>query len=105
MRYAWYAAGERAPHWLTWLRYTAFIPLYPLGIFGGEMPIIAAAIPWIAKRGLWSISMPNAWNVALSYASFCRLGLYVLLPAAFVHLYGTLLSARRRKLGGGRKRE
>ena len=83
VRYAWYAAGDRSPHWLTWLRYTAFIPLYPAGIFVGEMPIIAAAIPWIAKRGLWSISMPNEWNVAFSYAAFCRLGLFVLLPAAF----------------------
>lgn len=106
VRYAWYAAGDRSPHWLTWLRYTAFIPLYPAGIFVGEMPIIAAAIPWIAKRGLWSISMPNEWNVAFSYAAFCRLGLFVLLPAAFFHLYGTLLTARKRKLGGGRgKRE
>lgn len=106
IRYAWYAAGPRAPHWLTWLRYSAFIPLYPIGIFAGEMPIIRAAIPYIAKRGLWSITMPNAWNYAFSYAAFCRVGLYFLLPAAFLHLYGTLLAARRRKLGGGeRKRD
>lgn len=70
------------------------------------MPIIRAAIPFIAKRGLWSITMPNAWNYAFSYAAFCRVGLYFLLPAAFLHLYGTLLAARRRKLGGGgRKRD
>jgi very-long-chain (3R)-3-hydroxyacyl-CoA dehydratase len=98
VRYAWYAAGGAAPHWLTWLRYSAFVPLYPLGIFAGEMPIIRAAIPYIAKRGLWSVAMPNAWNGAFSYAAFCRVGLYVLLPAAFLHLYSTLLAARRKKL-------
>lgn len=105
VRYAWYAAGDRAPAWLTWLRYSAFIPLYPLGIFAGEMPLIAAARPLIAKRRLWCIDLPNAANWGFDYSWFCGLGLYLLLPAAFLHLYRTLLTARRRRLGPQKKRE
>lgn len=34
IRYPWYTTQlfKISPHWLTWLRYTAFIPLYPVGI-------------------------------------------------------------------------
>lgn len=34
IRYPWYAATllDDCPDTLTWLRYTAFIPLYPLGV-------------------------------------------------------------------------
>jgi len=105
VRYAWYASGTRAPAWLTWARYSAFIPLYPLGIFAGEMPLIAAARPFISKRRLWCVDMPNAFNWGFDYSWFCGLGLYLLLPAAFLHLYGTLLAARKRRLGPHKKRE
>ena len=116
VRYAWYAAAalsptNEAPGALTWARYSAFIPLYPLGVFAGEMPLIKAAIPLIEKRKLWSVEMPNEFNFAFSYSIFCTLGLYVLLPAAFAHLYMHMLRARGKWLGGGgggggeRKRE
>jgi very-long-chain (3R)-3-hydroxyacyl-CoA dehydratase len=105
-RYAWYATslalppGTPPPSWLTWLRYSAFIPLYPLGIFAGEMPLISAGLPYIEAARLHSVTMPNPLNIAFDYATFCRLGLYVLLPAAFVVLYGYLLGQRKRRLGG-----
>jgi hypothetical protein len=34
-RYPYYLLGQlgvKAPYWLTWLRYSAFIVLYPIGI-------------------------------------------------------------------------
>ena len=104
VRYAWYAAAalspnNEAPGPLTWARYSAFIPLYPLGVFAGEMPLIKAAIPLIKERKLWSVEMPNEFNFAFSYAAFCTLGLYVLLPAAFAHLYTHMLRARGKRLG------
>ena len=103
VRYAWYTAALAggAPGWLTWLRYSAFIPLYPLGIFGGELPIIRAGLPYIRARRLHSVVMPNAWNFAFSYAAFCVVGATVLLPAAFVQLYAYMLRQRRARLGRG----
>ena len=105
-RYAWYAAALARPStpppaWLTWLRYSAFIPLYPAGIFAGEMPLIAAGLPFIDARGLHSLFMPNRLNWAFSYGVFCRVGLSGLLPAAFVVLYRYLLGQRLKRLGGG----
>ena len=108
-RYAWYAAAlarpsSPPPAWLTWLRYSAFIPLYPAGIFAGEMPLIAAGLPLIDARGLHSLALPNRLNWGFSYAAFCRLGLYVLLPTAFIVLYRYLLSQRVKRLGCGGRR-
>jgi hypothetical protein len=31
--YTWNVWGAKAPYWLKWLRYSAFMPLYPLGGF------------------------------------------------------------------------
>ena len=106
VRYAWYAAAAlsptgEAPGPLTWARYSGFVQLYPLGVFAGEMPLIKAAIPLVRARKLWSVEMPNDFNFAFSYAAFCTLGLYVLLPAAFAHLYTHMLRARGKRLGGG----
>jgi hypothetical protein len=41
IRYPWYAATlmQDCPNWLTWLRYTAFIPLYPIGVIA-EMVLL-----------------------------------------------------------------
>merc|ERR1712091_662091 len=46
VRYPWYALTvlNVCPRALTWLRYTAFIPLYPVG-FLGEMVCIVQALP------------------------------------------------------------
>ncbi|CAI7818724.1 unnamed protein product, partial [Closterium sp. NIES-54] len=35
------------PEWLTWLRYTAFIPLYPIGIFAGEIALMYSSLLFI----------------------------------------------------------
>lgn len=71
IRYPWYATSllGGAPHALTWLRYTAFYALYPVGVVA-EMWIIATALPTLASTGLHSISLPNAWNWAFSYHYF-----------------------------------
>ena len=71
IRYPWYAAGVAGscPHWLTWLRYTAFIPLYPVGVVG-EMTALYKALPYIGERKLHSVRMPNMLNLAFDYKMF-----------------------------------
>jgi very-long-chain (3R)-3-hydroxyacyl-CoA dehydratase len=46
------------------------VPLYPLGIFGGEMPLIWSALPYLRDRELHSLSLPNSYNFAFSYYYF-----------------------------------
>ena len=51
--------------------YTAFIPLYPIGVVG-EMAAVWAALPEIAARGLRSVRLPNLLNIAFDYALFLK---------------------------------
>ncbi|CAL5223062.1 g5520 [Coccomyxa viridis] len=104
-RYPWYAWAQfrTPPHWLTWLRYSAFIPLYPLGILGGEMPLIWTGLPYMRQRKLHSTEMPNSMNFAFSYPIFAQAGLFVLLPLAFVQLYTYMLKQRSKRLAKERK--
>eukprot|EP00884_Botryococcus_braunii_P001131 jgi/Botrbrau1/11018/Bobra.101_1s0016.1 len=98
IRYPFYACalvGKPQP-WLTWLRYTAFIVLYPWGMFLGEWPLVYNSLPYIKERQLHSISMPNAWNFAFSYYIFCVVSLAVIMPGALLQLYLYLLAQRRR---------
>lgn len=68
-----------SPKPLLWLRYTTFIPLYPLGV-ASEMTMVALALPQIRKSQMWSISMPNAYNFAFDYFLFCLLAVAIYIP-------------------------
>jgi very-long-chain (3R)-3-hydroxyacyl-CoA dehydratase len=100
IRYPWYAAttAKICPFWLTWLRYTAFIPLYPVGVVG-EMGAAWFALPLIKQRRLHSISLPHRWNVSFDYRVF-MVGLLCVYPILWWQLYSLLLRQRRKKLGG-----
>lgn len=73
IRYPWYAAQltGQCPFWLTWLRYTMFIPLYPIGVLG-EIISIYHALPVLQDRKMYSIEMPNSFNFSFSYATFMK---------------------------------
>ncbi len=68
-----------SPYPLLWLRYTTFIPLYPLGV-ASEMTMVALALPHIRKSQMWSIRMPNAFNFAFDYFLFCLLAVAIYIP-------------------------
>jgi len=68
-----------SPYPLLWLRYTTFIPLYPLGV-ASEMTMVALALPHIRKSQIWSIRMPNAFNFAFDYFLFCLLAVAIYIP-------------------------
>ena len=67
-------------------RYTAFIPLYPLGV-ACEMALMWLALPLLASDGRWSIRLPNAANYAFDYAVFIRVRGGVSVLATAVHCY------------------
>jgi very-long-chain (3R)-3-hydroxyacyl-CoA dehydratase len=101
IRYPWYAltlTSRGSPRWLTWLRYSAFIPLYPLGV-ACELTAIYLALPDLRRFRLWSVSMPNAANFAFDYSVFITV-MSLLYPYLFWGQYSSLLSTRRKKLGG-----
>eukprot|EP00824_Muranothrix_gubernata_P016319 TRINITY_DN33870_c0_g1_i1.p1 TRINITY_DN33870_c0_g1~~TRINITY_DN33870_c0_g1_i1.p1 ORF type:complete len:232 (-),score=28.56 TRINITY_DN33870_c0_g1_i1:22-717(-) len=96
IRYSHYLLSLQGmgPAWLSWLRYTAWIPCYPTGATC-EGYTIYHALPIIAARRLHAISLPNVFNIGFDYYTFCVLVLLSYLPAAPV-LCSHMIKQRRR---------
>lgn len=65
--------------YLKWLRYTMFIPLYPLGV-ASELALVWIALPAIRDIHLWSLAMPNAFNFAFDYPTYVMIYSSLYLP-------------------------
>lgn len=100
VRYSYFAANTlgRPPYWLVWLRYSTFYLLYPMGA-GGEAVTLFTALGEIKETGFASISMPNRWNIAFDYYSFCIVVLCTY-PLGLPYMYRHMIRQRRKYLGG-----
>ena len=47
-------------------RYNLFIVLYPLGVIG-ELLTIYSALPVVRRSGMYSMRLPNKYNVSFDY--------------------------------------
>merc|ERR1739838_447 len=103
IRYSYYFLNiiDMVPHALTYLRYTLFIGLYPLGVTG-ELLCSYAALPKIAKTNMFSVPLPNKLNVAFDfyYALIVVMLLYIpIFPQLYLHMF-----AQRKKILGSHKK-
>ncbi|XP_057449120.1 uncharacterized protein LOC130740503 [Lotus japonicus] len=96
IRYSHYAFSclGNCPSWITYLRYTAFIVLYPLGVGPGEIWAMYQALPIIKKKNLYADSFSS---LPFSYYDFLRVVLIVY-PFLWLKLYLHLFKQRRAKL-------
>eukprot|EP00879_Flechtneria_rotunda_P009963 GHRR01010419.1.p1 GENE.GHRR01010419.1~~GHRR01010419.1.p1 ORF type:complete len:212 (+),score=71.00 GHRR01010419.1:1640-2275(+) len=102
IRYGFFALKEAfgtPPYFATWLRYSGFMLLYPVGV-ASELTMAWLALPHIKKRNMWSVDMPNKWNFGFSYYYLCILIMLTYIPG-LPQLYGYMLTQRRKVLGGG----
>ncbi|KAL2899105.1 hypothetical protein RDABS01_024187 [Bienertia sinuspersici] len=104
IRYSNYALSciGKCPYWLTYVRYTAFIPVYPLGV-AGEMSLMYQALPYMKEKDLYS----DFFSVfPFDYYTFVQ-ALLLCYPFLWMKLYLHLLKQRRSKLRkhDGKKRE
>lgn len=101
IRYAFYVFNiiKMEVSILTWLRYTLFIVLYPLGV-SGELWCITTALPIVGQTGKFSFDLPNKWNFAFDFKIFCVLIMMSYLPV-FPQLYLHMFAQRRKLYGGG----
>lgn len=90
-RYPFYMLGCIDTEWktLTWLRYTIWIPLYPLGVLA-EAVAVVQSIPIFDEAKLFSIPLPKAIGTSIPFTYVLKgylvlmvLGLYI----NFRHLY------------------
>ncbi|XP_073827062.1 3-hydroxyacyl-CoA dehydratase 1 [Musca autumnalis] len=101
IRYGYYALNivKFVPHILVFLRYTTFIALYPIGVTG-ELLCFWWAQNYAKTNTVWSIEMPNIYNMTFSYFALLwivMLGYIPLFPQLYLHMF----AQRRKMLGGG----
>ncbi|MEQ2224924.1 Very-long-chain (3R)-3-hydroxyacyl-CoA dehydratase 2 [Ilyodon furcidens] len=82
---------------LNHCRYTFFIVLYPMGV-SGELLTIYAALPYVQKTGLYSVTLPNKYNFSFDYYSFLILVMISYIPL-FPQLYFHMIRQRKKVLG------
>lgn len=106
IRYSYYVfhlALPKVPRFLTWLRYTIFIPLYPTG-FIGELLCFYWAQSYFRETDMWSISMPNRFNFSFSFYYFSwmlSIGYIPMFPQMYMHMF----RQRRKALVEGEKQK
>ena len=54
------------PHAVTWMRYTFFIVLYPLGV-ASELFLTYSGFPHLVSTGALSYPMPNPYNISIHF--------------------------------------
>ncbi|CAB1340676.1 unnamed protein product [Coregonus sp. 'balchen'] len=99
-RYSFYTFNllNLLPYFIKWARYNMFIIMYPLGV-AGELLTIYAALPFVRKTGMFSMRLPNKYNVSFDYYYFLIIVMLSYIPL-FPQLYFHMLRQRRKVLLG-----
>ncbi|KAF7215345.1 3-hydroxyacyl-CoA dehydratase 2 [Nothobranchius furzeri] len=99
IRYSFYTFSllNHLPYLIKWARYTFFIVLYPMGVTG-ELLTIYAALPYVQKTGLYSVTLPNKYNFSFDYYTFLILVMVSYIPL-FPQLYFHMIRQRKKVLG------
>ncbi|CAD7092906.1 unnamed protein product [Hermetia illucens] len=101
IRYAYYASNivGAVPYILIWLRYTTFIALYPIGVTG-ELLCFFWAQRYARQNTVWSLEMPNKYNITFSYFYLLWTVMLLYIPL-FPQMYLHMFAQRRKIIGGG----
>lgn len=83
---------------LTWLRYSIWIPLYPLGILC-EGIVILRNIPYFEETGRFTKTLPNSWNFTFNMPMFMYLYLMMLILPGTYLVMTNMQKLRAKKLG------
>lgn len=66
----------------------------------GEVLSLWRSMPHVAAHKVFSVALPNAWNLAFDYYSFQWFLLALYVPGSYI-MYSHMLRQRRKELGGG----
>ncbi len=99
-RYLFYSLNQLTnsiPYPLTWLRYSTFMILYPVGICG-ELLCCWNAIPSLRENEFLSFRMPNRLNFGFDYVCKLYFDMIIIYPFASYFMYSHMLKQRRKVL-------
>lgn len=99
-RYIYYALNlmNLNLYLVTWIRYSFFIVLYPLGV-SGELLILYKLMQICQKTGVYDYPLPNKLNISF-YGDIGIILLILTYVPFFPKLYMYMLSQRKKFLGG-----
>lgn len=105
-RYPYYITSlfQKEIYILTWIRYTIWIPLYPLGVLC-EGIIILRNIPYFEETGRFTVLLPNKYNATFHMPTFMYLYLIFLILPGIFFIITHMQKARMKKLGSGKRAE
>lgn len=83
---------------LTWLRYTAWIVLYPVGFICEGMIVFRNTI-FVDQSNKWTVAMPNPLNFTFHFPTFLRIYMMFLMAPAMYSLMTHMYKMRKVKLG------
>lgn len=86
VRYPYYLVSllKKEIRFLTWLRYTVWIPLYPLGAMC-EGIIVLRNLPFFEETKRFTIDLPNKWNFSFDMVVLMKFYMtFVLLPGLVI---------------------
>ncbi|XP_053612964.1 very-long-chain (3R)-3-hydroxyacyl-CoA dehydratase 3-like [Plodia interpunctella] len=89
--------AEKEISLLTWLRYSAWIILYPMGIFG-EATVMVKNIPYFRETMMFSITLPNTWNFSVDMILILRLQIFFLVCPVMYMLTNHMYKMRVKKM-------
>lgn len=87
---------------LTWLRYSVWIPLYPVGT-AMEVLLFCNAMSVIAADNMYEMQLPNTFNIILKFTWYIRLHVAGLIYVVAFTLMPYMWKQRQRRLGGRKK--
>ncbi|KAJ8252270.1 hypothetical protein COCON_G00215820 [Conger conger] len=96
-RYPFYMLACIDTQWkmLTWLRYTIWMPLYPLGVLAEAVAVIQS-LPIFDETRLYSIPLPRALGQSLSFSYILQIYLVLMFLGLFIN-FRHLYKQRRRR--------
>lgn len=99
IRYPYYALAvlNMEVNGLSWLRYTAWIPLYPVG-FTCEATVVYLSLTHFDNSDDFSLTLPNSLNMSFSMSVVLRVALAVI-PLIAYNQITHMFVQRKKKLG------
>ncbi|XP_062945594.1 very-long-chain (3R)-3-hydroxyacyl-CoA dehydratase 3 isoform X1 [Cynocephalus volans] len=103
-RYPFYMLSCIDMDWkvLTWLRYTVWIPLYPLGCLAEAVSVIQS-IPVFNETGRFSFTLPYPVKMKVRFSFFLQIYLIMLFLGLYIN-FRHLYKQRRRRYGQKKKK-
>nr|XP_020838803.1 very-long-chain (3R)-3-hydroxyacyl-CoA dehydratase 3 isoform X1 [Phascolarctos cinereus] len=98
-RYPFYMLACIDIEWklLTWIRYSIWIPCYPLGCLAEAVSVIQS-IPLFSETGKFSFTLPYPLNITVKFSFFLQIYLIIIFLGLFVNFHH-LYKQRRRRYG------